>query len=167
VITVLAGGSGSGKSLMAEALAASLPPPVTFVATWIPADDPDMLARVAAHRARRPAGWAVREAGRDLVDVIRSVDGTVLVDALGTWVAGAEGFEVDVADLCEAVRSRSGDTVIVTDEVGQGVHPSSEAGRAFRDALGRVNQAVVAVADQAWLVVAGRVVPLARAPWGT
>ena len=55
-----------------------------------------------------------------------------------------------------------GDVIVVSDEVGLGVHPSTEAGRRFRDALGLVNQAVAAVADEVLLVVAGRALRLDR-----
>ncbi len=70
----------------------------------------------------------------------------------------------DTAGLCGALTERLGDTVVVSDEVGLGVHPTSEAGRRFRDALGLVNQAVAACADKVLLVIAGRVVPLEAAP---
>jgi adenosyl cobinamide kinase/adenosyl cobinamide phosphate guanylyltransferase len=167
VIALLLGGAASGKSLAAERLAASLAPPVTYVATWEPSDDPDMAERVAAHRARRPPSWAVLEvSGADLPVALERLTGTALVDALGTWVAGAEGFAVPTAALCRALRSRAGDSVVVSDEVGLGVHPATEVGRRFRDALGAVNQAVAAVADEAWLVVAGRVLALEAPRWG-
>jgi adenosyl cobinamide kinase/adenosyl cobinamide phosphate guanylyltransferase len=61
-----------------------------------------------------------------------------------------------------ALRGRSGDTVVVSEEVGLGVHPSSEVGRKFRDVLGTANQAVAELADRVLLVVAGRVLPLER-----
>jgi adenosyl cobinamide kinase/adenosyl cobinamide phosphate guanylyltransferase len=157
VITLILGGAGSGKSATAERLVAQLAEPVTFVATWVPdPTDRDMAARVAAHRERRPASWSLLECGRDLAAAVRTVTGTLLIDSLGTWVAGADGDGPDVSALCAALRERSGDTVIVSDEVGLGVHPSTEAGRRFRDALGLVNQAVASVADRVWLVVAGR-----------
>jgi adenosyl cobinamide kinase/adenosyl cobinamide phosphate guanylyltransferase len=91
--------------------------------------------------------------------------GSVLLDSLGPWVA-AHGGDTRVvgAALCRALTRRAGDTVIVSEEVGLGVHPSSEAGRHFRDALGSLNQAVAAVADQAFLVVAGRALRLDEAP---
>jgi adenosyl cobinamide kinase/adenosyl cobinamide phosphate guanylyltransferase len=161
VITLILGGAGSGKSAAAERLVAQLDGPVTFVATWVPdPTDGDMAARVAAHRERRPASWSLRECGRDLEAVVRSVTGTVLIDSLGTWVAGGDGHDPDAIALCAALHERSGDSVVVSDEVGLGVHPSTEAGRQFRDALGRVNQAVAAAADRVWLVVAGRVLVL-------
>jgi adenosylcobinamide kinase / adenosylcobinamide-phosphate guanylyltransferase len=164
VITLLLGGAASGKSAAAEQLAAALPPPVTYIATWVRSpDDADMEARVAAHRARRPPSWGLVEAaGADLVPVLGATEGTVLVDTLGTWVAGCPAFAAPCGDLCRALVSRAGDTVVVSDEVGLGVHPSSAAGREFRDALGAVNQAVAAVADDVWLVVAGRLLALER-----
>jgi adenosyl cobinamide kinase/adenosyl cobinamide phosphate guanylyltransferase len=161
VITLVLGGAASGKSVVAERLAADLGAAVTYVATWEPdPDDADMRARVDAHRARRPAGWSTVECTVGLPAVVRALPGTVLIDALGTWVAAAGGEGVDAAALCAALRARDGDAVVVSDEVGLGVHPSSEAGRRFRDALGTVNQQVAAAADRVWLVVAGRVLEL-------
>jgi adenosyl cobinamide kinase/adenosyl cobinamide phosphate guanylyltransferase len=64
------------------------------------------------------------------------------------------------AALCEVLAKRDGDTVVVSDEVGLAVHPSSAEGRHFRDALGSLNHAVSAVADMAYLVVAGRAIEL-------
>ena len=52
--------------------------------------------------------------------------------------------------------------MIVSDEVGLGVHPSTEVGRRFRDVLGDVNTAVADAAGEVLLVVAGRVLPLVR-----
>jgi adenosyl cobinamide kinase/adenosyl cobinamide phosphate guanylyltransferase len=161
VITVVLGGAASGKSAVAEQLAAQLASPVTYVATWEPdPDDADMRARVEAHRRRRPAGWMTKECTSDLAQVVRSLPGTVLIDSLGTWVAAAGGAVVDPSGLCAALQARPGDSVVVSDEVGLGVHPSTEAGRRFRDALGVVNQAVAAVADRVWLVIAGCVLAL-------
>jgi adenosyl cobinamide kinase/adenosyl cobinamide phosphate guanylyltransferase len=159
VITLVLGGARSGKSAVAERLAARLPPPVTYVATGRATDD-DMTARVAAHAARRPPSWSTVEAPEDLSSVLRSLGGTVLVDALGTWVAGTADFSVDGDELCAALVERRGDTVVVSEEVGMGVHPSSEAGRRFRDVLGELNRRVAEVADDALLVVAGRALRL-------
>jgi adenosyl cobinamide kinase/adenosyl cobinamide phosphate guanylyltransferase len=86
----------------------------------------------------------------------------VLVDSLGTWLTGHDDLTPDVDALCAALSARAGDAVVVSEEVGLGVHPSSELGRRFRDALGVVNLAVAEVADEVVLVVAGRVLPLER-----
>lgn len=191
MITLVLGGARSGKSEVAERLAGaagaalSPPEPVTYLATGSAATrrgdeatdldlaqlDDDMAARIAIHRSRRPQGWTTVEvAGSDLLEAVRVAAGPLLIDSLTTWVGAAEDFAVDVDGLCVALadhpgRCRSNSCVVVSDEVGLGVHPSTGSGRRFRDALGRVNQAVAAVADDVWLVVAGRVLRLDPAPW--
>ena len=48
----------------------------------------------------------------------------------------------------------------VSDEAGLGVVPATQAGRRFRDELGRLNQALAAESEETELIVAGRVLPL-------
>lgn len=159
-VTLLLGGARSGKSALAERLVG--PGPVTYVATASPAaDDADMVRRIAAHQARRPAAWTTVEA-TDLLPALAGAGGNLLVDSLTTWVAHAPGYAVDVDGLCAALARHPGDAVVVSDEVGLGVHPSTVAGRLFRDALGLVNQAVATLADDVLLVVAGRTLHLDR-----
>ncbi|MDQ2650326.1 MAG: bifunctional adenosylcobinamide kinase/adenosylcobinamide-phosphate guanylyltransferase [Actinomycetota bacterium] len=164
MITFVLGGARSGKSKVAEQLAERAGGPVTYVATAIvDVGDPDHVARIEAHQARRPADWSTIEVGTDLPGVLSDITGTVLVDSLGTWVtAGDDDRRPDLDGLVAALRSRRGDTIVVSEEVGLGVHPSSELGRRFRDVLGEVNVAVAEVADEVLLVVAGRVLPLGR-----
>src|SRR5690606_16556083 len=144
MITLVLGGARSGKSQVAERLADRAGGPVTYVATAVVDEaDPDHLARIEAHRARRPDGRATVEAGADLAGALARTAGTVLVDSLGTGVtASGEAMAPDVAGRIAALRSRAGDAVVVSEEVGLGVHPSSELGRRFRDVLGTVNVAV-------------------------
>ena len=161
MITLVLGGARSGKSAVAERLCEGN---VTYIATaQVPADDEDLAARVAAHRSQRPVGWATVEAGpADVVAAVRATPPgwTVLVESLTTWVAAAPDFTVDAAGLCAALAGRT--AVIVSDEVGLGVHPSTEVGRVFRDHLGELNRQVADVADRVLLVVAGRVLPLEK-----
>jgi adenosyl cobinamide kinase/adenosyl cobinamide phosphate guanylyltransferase len=163
VIVLVLGGARSGKSVVAEHHASALAGPgrpVTYLATAMVGDDVDLAARVAEHRQRRPPEWVTVEAGADLAGALQAADGVALVDGLGPWLGAAPGMAVDIDELCSALSGRAGDTVVVSDEVGLGVHPSSDAGRKFRDVLGLVNQAVAARADKVLLVVAGRVLPL-------
>jgi adenosylcobinamide kinase/adenosylcobinamide-phosphate guanylyltransferase len=156
-LTLVLGGARSGKSAIAEQLAGH---DVVYVATAEVTDD-DFAARVAAHRARRPGTWTTIESGPDLAAVVRELpDRSALVDSLGTWVARCDGFAVDSAALVDALRSRKAPTVVVSEEVGLGVHPETQVGRRWRDALGEVNQAVAAAADRVVLVVAGRTLEL-------
>jgi adenosyl cobinamide kinase/adenosyl cobinamide phosphate guanylyltransferase len=162
VITLVLGGARSGKSEVGERLAAALGPNVTYVATAvIDATDDDFAARIEKHRARRPPTWTTVEAGADLPAIVAALTGPVLVDSLGTWVAGCTA-DPDADALGHALTHRDGPTVVVSEEVGLGVHPSTDVGRAFRDALGTVNRAVADLADEVLLVIAGRVLPLAR-----
>jgi adenosylcobinamide kinase/adenosylcobinamide-phosphate guanylyltransferase len=155
MITLVLGGTRSGKSALAERTAAALPQPVTYLATASPAD-PGMVVRIERHRQRRPKGWSTIEAGARLVEVLQTVRGTVLIDSLGTWVAATDDLDADADALCAALRAHEGDVVLVSEEVGLGVHPATEVGRRFADVLGELNQAVAEVADEVVLAVAGR-----------
>lgn len=167
MITLILGGARSGKSAHAERLAAAGGRPVVYVATASVRDDPDFDERVRLHRERRPSGWITAEPGPDLVGWLRSApdDGsTVLIDSLGAWVAGTADFAADHEGLCRVLAGRAGHTILVSDEVGLGVHPSTDLGGRFRDALGTVNAAVSSMADDALLIVAGRVLRLEAGP---
>jgi adenosyl cobinamide kinase/adenosyl cobinamide phosphate guanylyltransferase len=159
VIVLVLGGTRSGKSEVAERLAAEQGAPVTFVATAL-VDDPELAARVEAHRARRPATWSTVESGPDLPEVVARIEGPALVDSLGTWVARVPEMTVDAGALVRALEQRTSPSVVVSEEVGLSVHPTTEAGRRFIDTLGDVNRAVAAVADRVLLVVAGRALQL-------
>ncbi|GII26893.1 bifunctional adenosylcobinamide kinase/adenosylcobinamide-phosphate guanylyltransferase [Planotetraspora mira] len=179
--TLLLGGSRSGKSAEAE-LRVAADPDVTYVATGPSGgDDPSWLARVKAHRDRRPAHWRTVET-TDLAPLLADPPGTLLIDGLGTWLAAvfdecgawpgqpgsADESEVPAADqvarrcddLVAAWRRAPGRVVAVSDEVGLGVIPATASGRLFRDALGRLNQRLAQESEDAALVVAGRVLPL-------
>jgi adenosyl cobinamide kinase/adenosyl cobinamide phosphate guanylyltransferase len=160
VITLVLGGVRSGKSVIAEQLALRATGGVVYFATGR-ATDADMAARIEAHRERRDDRFDTIEAGADLIQALVGHDDTpALIDSLGTWLAGHESLTVDVDGFTAALRARQAPTVIVSEEVGLGVHPSSDIGRRFRDALGSLNHAVATIADDVLLVVAGRVLPL-------
>lgn len=178
MITFLIGGARSGKSTLAVQLgerhAAAAPGAdgaVVFIATTEPFDD-DLRARVAAHRRERP-DWPTVEAPVDLADAVAaaSADALVIVDCLTVWLgnllhhvpeAAARTAAIDA--FVDALRARTGPTVVVSNEVGLGLHPETPLGREYRDDLGRLNQRVAAVADRALFLVAGRALPLVD-PW--
>ena len=161
MITLVLGGARSGKSEYAEALASARPAPVVYIATGDPSGDDDFAARVAAHRERRPAEWETVESGPALAAAVRSQGGaTLLIDSLGTWLASLPDFAADLAALCTALVAYDGEVIVVSEEAGLGVHPSTDSGRRFRDALGSLNRAVAEVAGDVFLVVAGRALPL-------
>ena len=158
MIVLVLGGARSGKSAAAEAIAAELEQPVTYLATVTDdGSDADLTARVAAHQARRPASWSTVQAEPRLAEHVSRLTGTLLLDSLGPWVALARPDTPALSSLARALTTRAGDTVVVSDEVGMSVHPSTTLGREFRDELGSANAAVASVADSVLLVVAGRV----------
>lgn len=166
MIVLVLGGTRSGKSAVAEGMAARLAGPegaVTYLATaQLDRRDADHAARIDAHRARRPASWTTIECPDPAAvpGALRGTAGVVLLDSLGTWVTGHPDLDPDPAPLVAALRARSDPTVLVSEEVGLAPHAPTPLGRRFADALGAVNQAVSAVADHALLVVAGRAVAL-------
>ena len=166
MIALILGGTRSGKSATAEAIARSFSQPVTYIATAVvdPADN-DHRARIAAHQARRSADWTTLECAKpaDLVRHLRTVRGVALVDSLGTWVTLHRDVIIDPADLLDALEHRNDPTVIVSEEVGLAVHPPTEAGRWYVDIMGALNQRVAQVADRVFFVVAGRSIELTPA----
>jgi adenosyl cobinamide kinase/adenosyl cobinamide phosphate guanylyltransferase len=71
-------------------------------------------------------------------------------------------IEAEAARVAEAALERSAETVVVTNEVGLGIVPATPLGRRYRDVLGRVNVRFAEIADEAFLVVAGRTLLLER-----
>jgi adenosylcobinamide kinase / adenosylcobinamide-phosphate guanylyltransferase len=167
-LVVLLGGARSGKSTLALELATGAGTAVTFVATAEALDD-EMAARIARHRAERPAGWASVEEPLELGRALAGVEpgSTCIVDCLTLWVSNmllrgdAEQAIVDAAATCaREAAAREGLTIAVSNEVGLGIVPATPLGRTYRDVLGAVNKAWVAAADWAGLVVAGRILRL-------
>lgn len=177
-LVLVCGGRRSGKSAVAERLAAEAGGPVAYLAPLTVTDD-ELAGRVAAHRARRPAAWTTVE-DRDPLRALRAADpsSTVLLDSLGTWVseslwaAGALDGDGDagaalaalaraVGAFAEAAAARAGLVVVVAEEAGWGPVPPDVATRRWLDAMGDAAQACSRRADRVLLVVAGRAMELA------
>ena len=168
---LILGGARSGKSAEAERQLAGRPR-VTYLATGgHRPEDPEWQARVAAHQARRPADWATLETV-EVAAALRAATDPVLVDSVGLWLAGVldrarawglppshpqpqRAVDAAVEDLLDAWRQAPVPVVLVSEEVGAGVVPQTQAGRVFRDALGTLNQRLAAAAEEVVLVVAG------------
>lgn len=178
--TLVLGGSRSGKSEYAEAL---LPAEATYVATGRrDPSDAEWQERIAAHVARRPAGWRTVETA-DVAELVRAAgpgDPPLLVDDVATWLTavlgdcgvwdgGAEALAAARGrcdELLAAVRCCPARMVLVSSEVGMSVVPESRSGRLFRDELGTLNTRLAAACDEVVLVVAGLSMPLKRGRHG-
>jgi len=169
-LTLVIGGTRSGKSARAERLAAATGLPVRYVATADAADD-SMADRIREHAARRPAAWTTVEAGESLG---HAADGEcTLIDGLGVWIAGAlhragafaaPERAADVRDevLAEVDRlaAATAPVIVVAEEAGQGVLPADASSRAWLDLLGEAVQRLAAAANRVEIVVAGRAIPV-------
>ncbi|KFI09043.1 bifunctional adenosylcobinamide kinase/adenosylcobinamide-phosphate guanylyltransferase [Massilia sp. BSC265] len=173
--TLVFGGARSGKSAYAERLAHDSGKEVVYVATSR-AGDAEMAARIAHHRARRPAHWRTVEEELGLAAVLRehcAPGRLVLVDCLTLWLSnlmfcdGREWPEVgevalpgrfhqERAALLDLLAiGTEGDIVFVSNEVGMGIVPWGAVSRCFADEAGWLNQAVAAHAERAVFVAAG------------
>lgn len=159
--TLVLGGARSGKSAFAEGLVVESGLERVYVATGA-AGDEEMRARIAHHRATRGESWNTIEEPLALADVLARECGAeraVLVDCLTLWLSNLMHADRDVDQetdqLLHALRASVGPVVLVSNEVGLGIVPETPLGRRFRDAQGRLNQAVAAVAANVVFIAAG------------
>jgi adenosyl cobinamide kinase/adenosyl cobinamide phosphate guanylyltransferase len=166
--TLLLGGARSGKSGLAVRSASASGRPVVVVATAEARDD-EMAQRIQRHQEERPGGWTTVEVPLALDDAVAAVasEAFVVLDCLSLWVSNEieAGVTDDViADEAREValrlRDRRGTAAVVTNEVGLGIVPANALARRYRDVLGRVNVVFADAADRAYLVVAGKALPL-------
>ena len=173
-ITLILGGARSGKSAFAEQLVAQFEQPVVYIATAT-AGDAEMTARIAHHRARRPAAWRTVEAPLDLAGALQqhaAANVCVLVDCLTLWLSnllfdgGAHYPDHGPVDpgrefaqrrdaMLKVLPQLPGEIVLVSNETGWGVTPMGVVSRFFVDEAGRLNQGVAQLAGQVRLIVAG------------
>jgi adenosylcobinamide kinase/adenosylcobinamide-phosphate guanylyltransferase len=166
------GGARSGKSRYAEELLSGAAS-VRYVATATVSGDAEWAERIAAHRARRPAGWTTVET----TDVARELraGGVLLVECMTLWLMAAidearawpgedacpcdrqarAALDQRLDELVNAWQESTARVVAVSNEVGWGVVPATASGRFFRDELGTLNARLAAGAGEVWLLVAG------------
>jgi adenosylcobinamide kinase/adenosylcobinamide-phosphate guanylyltransferase len=161
------GGTRSGKSRYGLAATRRLAGDgrAWFLGTaW--AGDPELDDRIARHRRERPAAWPTIDVKTDLAAALAQTEPTepVLIDGLTLWLSTLLGDNAPVIDAIldgpvaaglAAIVARPGPVVVVSDEVGLGIVPMHAGARAYRDLVGITHQRVAAMADEAYLLVAG------------
>lgn len=163
MLELILGGARSGKSRLAERLAADSDLAVTYIATS-QALDGEMAARIVHHRQRRPAHWALVEEPLQLARVLREQAGAqrcLLVDCLTLWLTNLLMLE-DPARLAaerdaflECLGELPGRVILVSNETGLGVVPLGELTRRYVDEAGWLHQAVAERAERVTFMVAG------------
>ncbi|MBI4241249.1 MAG: bifunctional adenosylcobinamide kinase/adenosylcobinamide-phosphate guanylyltransferase [Candidatus Rokubacteria bacterium] len=161
---LILGGARSGKSRHALEQARSLGEPTAFVAT-AQALDGEMALRIQRHKAERPTGWLTVEEPLELVGALRRLVGqvqVVVVDCLTLWVANRlqreaadEPVLAEANDLAKLLEEHPYHAILVSNEVGLGVHPPTAVGLRFQNLLGSVNQRVAAASDRVVWMTAG------------
>jgi adenosylcobinamide kinase/adenosylcobinamide-phosphate guanylyltransferase len=178
MMVMVTGGARSGKSAFAEKLCRESRQRVGYIAAAVVTDD-DMAARVAAHRAQRPAEWITFERYADFSALEREAAfegcGVFLLDCVTTMITNHmmdSGLDFDTCDmeavnrleahicaqvdeLLHLMRRRGKTLVVVTNEVGQGVVPAYRMGSLFRDIAGRANMRIAREADEVYCMISG------------
>lgn len=168
---LILGGARSGKSSFAESVASRTEKQVTLIATAEMVDD-EMWERIVAHRRSRPTEWTTIESPLRLAEALARVPSaeTAVIDCITVWMGnmfhhGRSEAEIqtEIERFVTTMSQRRGATIIVSNEVGLGIVPATDLGRAYRDALGRVNTRLASSVDRAVFLVAGRALELHEA----
>jgi len=169
---LIGGGVRSGKSAFALARAAQLGRRRAFVAT-AQGLDAEMQERIAQHRAQRGAAFETIDTPFELPATLQALAGVdvVVVDCLTLWLSNLLVRGDREADILNAVDELAAvwqrvpyHTLLVTNEVGMGVHPEHALGRAFRDLTGRAHQRLAPHADELYFAVLGMLLRLRPEP---
>ncbi|MCW3462043.1 bifunctional adenosylcobinamide kinase/adenosylcobinamide-phosphate guanylyltransferase [Chitinophaga nivalis] len=161
MIHMITGGARSGKSRYAQEQALSRSNQPVYVATAQVWDD-DFAARIQRHQAERGSAWINYE--ETLYVSHLPLDGhTVVIDCITLWLTNFfvhHQYDIDLSLAAitaeiHALQQKAGTFIIVTNEIGMGVHAETAAGRKFTDLQGWVNQYLARVADTVVLMVSG------------
>jgi adenosylcobinamide kinase/adenosylcobinamide-phosphate guanylyltransferase len=169
-ITLITGGSRSGKSAFAQRLAEEQPGSRLFLATCT-VTDAEMELRILRHvQDRQKGNWATVEEPLDLTGQLRQAHrfDTVLIDCLTLWinnlmfeaehrnqVINEDWVRTETELMLTAAREHPGEVIMVTNEVGMGIVPDNASARLYRDLIGRCSQCVGFAADRVYLVYCG------------
>ncbi|MFA0997142.1 bifunctional adenosylcobinamide kinase/adenosylcobinamide-phosphate guanylyltransferase [Pseudomonas syringae] len=163
MLQLILGGARSGKSRLAEKLAADSALGVIYIATSQPLDG-EMNQRVASHRARRPDHWGLVEEPVELARVLRenaAPDRCLLVDCLTLWLTNLlmldnpERLIQEREALLDCLAQLPGEIIFVSNETGLGVVPLGELTRRYVDEAGLLHQALAERCQRVVLTVAG------------
>lgn len=161
MMILITGGARSGKSRFAQQTALKLSKNPVYVATakiW----DADFQKRVERHQSERGPEWTAYEAEKDLWKLPLQ-DQVVVIDCVTLWLTNYFVLFKQDIDLClkafreeiNLLKEKQATYLIVTNEIGMGLHPDSEIGRKFADLQGWANQFIAAEAEEVVLMVAG------------
>ncbi|RLD75415.1 MAG: bifunctional adenosylcobinamide kinase/adenosylcobinamide-phosphate guanylyltransferase [Bacteroidetes bacterium] len=160
-ITFITGGQRSGKSSYAQKLAENLSENPIYLATarkW----DKDFEKRIERHQNDRANKWQTIEEEKELGKL--KLDGkTVVLDCITLWLTNIfhdNGYDVEISleyakNQWQQFINQNFNLIIVSNELGMGVHPEQEVARKFADLQGWMNQFIAESSDEVYLMVSG------------
>jgi adenosylcobinamide kinase/adenosylcobinamide-phosphate guanylyltransferase len=168
MLTLILGGARSGKSRLAQRLAAPAAR-VAYIATAQVNQDPEMAARIERHCTDRPSTWETIEEPLALAAAVERAANeadAILIDCLTIWLSNLffryrNGTPPQVENCAReeiqriAAIGRQCHIILVSNELGCGTVPEPAITRAFRDTQGFLNQSAAELADEVILTVAG------------
>lgn len=161
-VTLILGGARSGKSTRAQAFAEHISAERCYIATAQAFDD-EMTERISRHQLDRDSSWTTFEEPLELSQALsKCVEGghsVILVDCLTLWLSNImldkRDIEAETEKLIATLAQTNASIIFVSNEVGMGLVPDNALGREFRDAQGRLNQKIAALADKVEFIAAG------------
>ncbi|MEN0052103.1 MAG: bifunctional adenosylcobinamide kinase/adenosylcobinamide-phosphate guanylyltransferase [Mucilaginibacter sp.] len=161
MIIYISGGVRSGKSRFAQDMALKNSNAPVYIATakiW----DEDFAKRIKRHRDDRGEQWTTYETYQNL-HLLPIQNQAVVIDCVTLWLTNI--FMDDESDINKALNifkneidnlsALSGTFIIVSNELGMGLHAETALGRRFTDLQGMANQYVAGKADEAIFMVSG------------
>lgn len=161
MIHYISGGQRSGKTNYAVQQALALSGNPVYLATsrvW----DEDHNARIMLHKKSRDARWENIEEEKEIskLDLQKK---TVVLDCITLWLTNFfadNNYDVDNALTAaktefDAFIQQDFNLIVISNEIGMGVHASTDGGRKFADLQGWMNQYIAQQADKATFMVSG------------
>ncbi|OGU34088.1 MAG: adenosylcobinamide kinase/adenosylcobinamide phosphate guanyltransferase [Ignavibacteria bacterium GWB2_35_6b] len=161
MIIFITGGERSGKSSYAQKLALQFSDKPIYVATSRIWDD-DFKSRVDQHRNERDKNWSTIEEGKNIGE-LNIENKTAVIDCVTLWLTNFytdTNNDVDKSlmlakEQINKLKTKAGNFIIISNEIGMGVHAATHTARKFVELQGWVNQYIGAAADEAYLMVSG------------
>ncbi|NJO88998.1 MAG: bifunctional adenosylcobinamide kinase/adenosylcobinamide-phosphate guanylyltransferase [Chloroflexia bacterium] len=160
-LTLITGGQRSGKSSFAQNLAEALSEEPVYLATarkW----DEDFENRIKRHQADRGENWTTIEEEKE-IGMLDLNGKTVVLDCITLWLTNIyhdHQYNVEASlqyaiEQWRLLKEQDATFIIVSNELGMGVHPEKEVARKFADLQGWMNQIIGKTANELYLMVAG------------
>ena len=160
-IYYVTGGERSGKSRYAQDLAMSLTQNPVYLATariW----DEDFTERVERHQSDRDDRWTNLEEEKYLSQA-EIQNRVVVIDCVTLWLTNWYSDLKYDRDLCLDECKKELDHlfkidatfIIISNEIGMGLHAETAMGRKFTELQGWINQHIACHSDEAVFMVSG------------